>query len=696
MIQGPISRRTAPSGRACPGPSGAPQAAHRDPATATALLCALACAGADAQEPEFAWFRVTGVEGYVGARYVSDAVDTDTVLSGTTLKSRQRQTDLRSEVFLLTHSYVYHPNLLSLDVGAGPVFERAGSALDAVDTRSRATLYNLTARATILREKPYRGSVYYEHLNPTLSVSPGQVLNQEFDRYGLDAALVGPEMPVPLRFEATRTKQRGRGLDRILDDRLDQATLRGERGYGSLGQTQFTYQRTRQESLDGSPTVPIQRSVSNGQDLTVDTRLTWDQQRYEFANLLTYNRLAYSVAPFPVPISSQTRAFVSLQARPTKALQGTATLDYGESTQGELATRTRSADARLSYELARETVAGLGMHASTSDATELAVSSRTADASLRSLVRTARGDLAATYSVRFEQRSQNAASTQAAVLGERVLLSTTAPVALARPRVIAGSVIVTNDTRTQTFAEGLDYLLTVVGTETRVQRLVGGNIFDGQNVRIDYLIDTGGTYGNTRLDQSLNLSWTVPRYGSVYLRHLASVPRLTSGAPTVRLNAIHSTLIGARADIALEYGLLQVVGGYVEREDRRETIAPYLRNAYEVFVQTELPWTPYGAMRLSKRRSRVVSEAERGDSDVDGYDASLWWRPTYGFDLSFTAAREQERAGPVPRTRTLGTLKGTWRVRQLTTTLDLSRVRDRQLGQTRTRTFGQLQVRREF
>ena len=52
------------------------------------------------------------------------------------------------------------------------------------------------------------------------------------------------------------------------------------------------------------------------------------------------------------------------------------------------------------------------------------------------------------------------------MVGERLTLAGTAFVALARQRVVAASIVITNDTRTQTYVESADYLVSALGTET--------------------------------------------------------------------------------------------------------------------------------------------------------------------------------------------------------------------------------------
>jgi len=68
---------------------------------------------------EIAPFRLTGVDGYIVTRYLSDDSRSSGQAAGA--GSRAKQSSMTDEIFIMTHSYIYHPTLLSLDLGGGPV-----------------------------------------------------------------------------------------------------------------------------------------------------------------------------------------------------------------------------------------------------------------------------------------------------------------------------------------------------------------------------------------------------------------------------------------------------------------------------------------------------------------------------------------------------------------------------------------------
>jgi hypothetical protein len=282
------------------------------------------------------------------------------------------------------------------------------------------------------------------------------------------------------------------------------------------------------------------------------------------------------------------------------------------------------------------------------------------------------------------------------VIGERLTLVGTSFTALAHQHVGVGSLIVSNATRTQTFVEGRDYALTLVGVETRLQRLIGGAILDGQDLLIDYAYDVGGTYAYTQADQNLNLNWALLNYFNTYYRYLDSQPRLNSGTPSYPLNVVRSGMYGARADVPLRLRMEMLVGGSLERENRRETIAPFRRQAQELYIQTEDPFLGTGNFRVSTRRTRVDYETSTQNVNLKGYDLRYWTRLRMGIDLSANLSYENDTGGVVQRQRTITTAKAQWIYRKLNLSFDLGRTVETQGEFKRSRALVQFTARRDF
>ena len=660
-----------------------------------AALVAGAISTCDAQE--IAPFRLTGMEGYVGVRAVNDQLTTRSGnASGSGLRTRQAQSDLREEVFVMTHSYVYHPNLATLDIGGGPIFQQGSFGTDTGDTSSRATLYNFTARASFLRDKPYQGGVFFEHLNPAVSVAPGQILTQQNEQYGMSFAVLEPATPVPVRVDATHAHFRGTSTDRFIDDQVDRFSLRASRSFGALGSTQLQYQATDQTSQSGNPNLPIQHSSSRNQGLNVDSRFQLGARRqYDLVNLLSFNTQSFLLEQGSLPERRDMRFLLDARARHSEQLQTFALYSYSSSVQGDLSSISRASAAGLTYWLTPELSTSAGGRIENTDSTLASTRLRGVDGAVRYSVPLAAGELQTSYTARLDQREQRAATSTGNVIGERIVLTGIAFVTLTRQHVTPGSIVVSSVTRTQTYLEGVDYTVTVVGADTRLQRVVGGNIVDGQALLVDYQFDVGGTFAYRQQDQAASLNWSYRGVFNAYLRHLESTPTVTSGEPTFPLNHIRSDIIGARADVPLRLRLDMLAGGFIEREDRVETISPFQRSAQEGYVQSEEPISG-GSVRLGLRRTRVEYPNSAQGVDLHAYDIRYWSRRLWGFDLVAEVSRETDSGGTVSRRRDIASVKSLWVYRKVRVSFDLGRTRETQGPVERTRSGGRLLMRRDF
>jgi hypothetical protein len=643
---------------------------------------------------EIAPFKMTGMEAYATMTYLSDKQTSDLPDTG---RVQTAQSGWRNELFVMTHSYVYHPNLLTLDIGGGPILHNEHFLDDQGGTKASGLLYNLTLRANFLRATPYPGALFYSHLNPTVSVTPGRVMTQENDRLGLDWSLLAPVAPLPLHLSFLRTRTRGRGADRIVDDRTEQLRLSGTHSYAARGSTQFQFETSRQESSSGSVDLPVQSSNASHQAFNLDTRLQLgDKRQYDLTNLISIDRQKYSVDTRPVPTSNDLRILFDGRARHSEQVRTYGTFSYGHSAQGTLDTTVLDAATGLTYWPVRDLEFGLAARAGGSRTQQFKSSARGLDASLRYERELPLGALAVSYAARFDRRDQDAAAPRVPIVGERLSLAGSDYTTLGHSHIVVGTTLVSNATRSQVFVEGIDFQLVVYGKDTRIQRLVGGRILDGEQLLVDYSYDVGGTYAFDQVDQTFSATWTVARYGSAYLRQRNSRQRLLSGVPTFSLNDITSTLVGARVDFPFKLGMALVAGANVEHENDRETIMPRRRTSSNAYLQTEEPVFDLGFLRGSVHRARVDYGDVTRNSDLRGYDLRYWWRNELDMDISAGLVREHEDAGLLPRRRRERTVSLAWKRRRFSLSANLVSADEAQGTFQRRRTSVLLQVRRDL
>lgn len=681
-----------------PTPGATARAPHPPARKRLPWLLLLGVLPAWCQVQEFSTFRLTGVEGHVSTGWRNEEwlSEGQPHAGGPETRLRQEQSELRGEIYLMTHSYVYHPKLLSLDIGGGPVFSSQRSISDDWTGTSRDILYNLTARARLLADKPLRGTLFFERVNPTPALSPLENFSQQNDRYGLTADLLAPLTPVPLTMEVTRQHNRGRSVLRRTDDRIDDFSLRGERALGKWGETRFGYHGRRQESASGSLDLPILRSRLDAQEFDVNTRLDLgDRRQYLFNNHINFSRQSYSLLQGPAPHSDNLRFVLTFHGTHTATLRSNASYSLGRSRQDQLNTRLNNGQAGLTWSPTPELSVYGQAQGDDERSEQFSMRVKAAGGGLHYSRALPLGALAAGYALRYEDRSQESAAGRNVVVGESLTLALTTQVALSKTRVTAGSVTVRNATRSQVYVEGVDYLLTVVGITTRIQRLLSGRILDGEKVLVDYDFDFGGTYASTQVGQDLNLTWSMSPLLSLYARYSSVEPRLVSGTPVTPLNPIRDTVYGARTDVTLG-ATGMVVGGYVERRNHRATIDPYVRSEVELHVQGDLPSEVLVNYRLARRRARVTGDNPLQNSNLSGYDLMLGWRHISGVSITGNLWYERDTGQPEIRERKTATLQAMWYFRRLTFSLNLARTHEVQGLFRRDRNSGNAMLRRDF
>ena len=498
------------------------------------LAVIIALAAGVAQAEEFTTVRLTGWDEYVSTSYFADQLSTSQAPTGNTpgSSSTTTQSDFRVDAFLMTHGYVYHPKFMTFDLGGGPIFQASRLTTDGATDRTQQPLYNLSATATFLADKPYTGKIYYEHLNPTVMLSPGEVFQEETTKAGLAFSLLAPVSPVPFTVELWQLRTQGESTLRSVDDRIDQFTFKGDRAVGTYGNTQIGYQALQQESSSGSLNLPIHKFAAalaavqcrHQPGARCRSQLPGVQQ-----HRLCEERLHAGTGR--VARSSTTFACCStIAARIARELQSVGNYNYLRSVQDGRATTVNTMDAGMNWLPVAGSWVSAGVFGRDTRSPDFTLRSYGPEASFNYERRLPFGTATVGYGARYDTRDQRAGTPLTPVVGERVVLRGTSPSNLAQPLVIESSVVVNNAQRTQVYTAGIDYELTVVGVTTRIQRILSGSILDGEEVQVDYVYDVGGTFASTILDQSANLNWRWSNYLNLYLRYYDSRPKVTSGS----------------------------------------------------------------------------------------------------------------------------------------------------------------------
>jgi len=213
---------------------------------------------------------------------------------------------------------------------------------------------------------------------------------------------------------------------------------------------------------------------------------------------------------------------------------------------------------------------------------------------------------------------------------------------------------------------------------------------------VDYLYDVGGTYAYNQVDQTLNLNWNLSNNIYTYFRYFTSAPSLTSGLPTFPLNEVNSSTIGMHVDLPFSAGLPVTLGGSIEYENRKETVAPYRRLAEDLYLQTDEPLFGLGYIRASLRRSRIDYGVPAQNSNLRGYELRYWSRHWFSMNLTAALGAQRDDVGLIPMHRVDGAIGVQWQERKFSLTSSLVRSRETQAGADLNRTTFQFLATRNF
>lgn len=668
---------------------GRPTTKYSRVVAATGLTLALtgACRAED-----FAAFRLTGIDGYAALSYLSDSVRQGD--GGAT--SRLSIATLQEEMFLNTHSYFYHPNFLKMDLGGGPLFVQNRYEVDDVVNRESSTLYNLVGRLSFLEQKPYPFAFYYEHLNPTVTTSLTESFTQTNTKTGATFSLREPLSPVRLDTEAFHLRSEGRSTTYVVDDDIEQASARLSTNFGPDSYGQLFYQVNRLQSASGSPNLPIVSAQVESRTASFDgSFLLGAQRRLTYTQLIGMNSLSFVRPDFQVQ-REDLRFSPDLRWQHSDRLTSFYNYSLYKSNETTVAATTveatnQSARVGLAHRVTDRLSATADVHARDDRITGLALRSYGTGVQGGYTRPWEHAVLRLNAGLIYDQNEREATAALINRVGESITLVDAIPVTLAQEFIVTTSIRVWNVSRTQEYTL-TDFRIIVIGTRTQIQRLATGTILDGQEVLVDYDFQTGGTAGYRYLSQSYLASLTLYRYYTVYARYFGVDYRLTSGAPTLPLNASRNILYGLRVDQPLLSGANAGVEVMFERQE--EEISPYRRRSYDAYLQLPV-WLRIGT-RLSARRLFVEYANSPEDVDLIGWAVQLRSDPWLYTSLTAESTYEEDTGGTLRRAIARNSLGVEWRFRQLSVRGEGQHARETLGTFERDRTLVRLTARREF
>lgn len=605
-------------------------------------------------------FRLTGIEGHVEVRYSDDEQSTRS--GGISLFGKTR-TLIEEEIYLLTHSYIYHPRFLMIDLGLGPSFQQKHVDSSTGDVDENESPYNVDARLRFLEGKPYPLTLFYSRKNQAHGESLDRI-ESRYTRQGYNFNLRKSFIPADINIEGSRAKSEGTGFDYRYDDSVDLFNFRSTIPTGEHGNHQLNYNNREVTSRTGRLSLPVQQSVLKAESATLNSRLSFGDLR----QLRLSNNISYQ-------IQENSRSLKDLRLSPILHWQHSDDLrsyyrfNYLDNEQNQVTSQNRSMAAGFQHQMSEDLGYAAELHSNNSEITGSALTSYGTSTSVNSSHKLSFGRLGLSAGARYDVYDR-VVSANPQIVGESHILTGTTPVQLSRDHSVAATIRVfevfpggTEQERTvgtgSGCSAGFDILLLAIGVKTEILNCNGIAGVDMQ-VKVDYEYDPGGTVEYATFSHNYQANLDLFRYYKVYVRFSDSNNSIRSGFSTLPLDEVQSMLFVAQVDYPL-HGIVNL-GSKVTHEKQNGTFTSFDRDTVNFYAQFAI-WS--GNLMLSHDRVQQDYIGVSQDTDMVRNRLNFRAHPWKNISISLELSDEEDTGGSVPRRSSFQNLAFDWSIRKL-------------------------------
>jgi len=644
--------------------------------TCTALVLLLSACAAHAQK--VAPFRLTDFWAYLELSYRLDQVNNKSTGVETDVDDDRRQIEFGAS----TTSYVYHPKLLQMRLAGSLLSDRqsivrqqtvlSSGSVELSHENRKDLLVNLDATLRFLKDKPFPTTFTYIRENPIVSTGVEGSFTQQTERMALDFQL-RDVLPFHLALNASRGWAFGESLDRVIDNSTERVNVKARKAFSPGNRLTFDYDTSVQESRNGDPRRPIQETVRKTERVLLATASRFgsdDQVRFD---------QTFRVNRRDEPDVTDINFSPLLRWMHGPSWETTYRYDFSQSERPESDFENRteglSASVRYSPSLKFNGLILTDFDRS-NEVDRLSQNARGISGQANIKHDTSVGQLSMSMGLGYRLDDRVSESPLVIIEEEPVTFVGTAPIPLSRDFVVAGTVIVRNATGTQTFIENVDYLLSELGSTTRIERIISGSILDGETVLVDYEAETGGTFEYSQVNQNLSADFRFARFHSIFFRYHSSRQNLQSGSPTLPFNSVEAFEVGLREQIPLRSSGAQISGeARYRRQD--EDINPF--DQASILLSIQAPLSSKVRMTASVSRHLVDNFLSDEDSDLTTFNANITWQAWRNLTIRADGIYNKDTGGTVLRSNTQWKVTAQWRYRKISLNLD-SRYRRQQQG----------------
>jgi hypothetical protein len=561
------------------------------------------------------------------------------------------------ELWVGTRSYVYHPGFLNIDFDLGPKLVQQQYDANAGSNDGNQEFLQFRTRLNFLNLKKYPFSLYYTRLNPSVNAGLSGRFLAETNEYGLDANLFDVAA-TNFRFALWHRDSLGEGFGRVVDSVNDGGSMTGNLTYWDGDTIEVEYGKSNRTSSNGSPGLPIQETKVREERGHLLTR-----NKFGAKDNFDFNQSYYLLNQDYLSSGSSDldswRYNSSLQVLHSDSIISFLSVDASDMKREDARSRSRGARAGVDHGIREDLSYGAKIDHREIRQTGFSSDQSAADVRANYQKNMRFGTLGLGANIAKARTDQESTADTVQVFDEAVTLIGTVQVDLANEFVVPGTVVVRNFDKTQVYVEDFDYRLVVVGSVTRIERLLNGNILDGETVLVDYEYRTSGTAEFDTLRPGASMSFTFPRFVSAAVRYSRQDTEVLSGELTTPINDQEVLEFSVYADVPI--GRRWSLAADYRHRDVDEEISPSVTDTFSVSAKA----TFWQATQLALGARLFQVDLEKSDEDTDDLQLSLGIsaRPLVRTSVSYNIAYSRDVGGSLERSSLRHRLNFGWRYR---------------------------------
>jgi len=523
--------------------------------------------------------------------------------SGPSIEPRNEQTDtFWQRLELESRGWLYHPDLLLFSFGLEPQWKQ-------LDTKASDTFFRgdndkflgYYLDANVLRQKLHSFKLFLRQsrneFNSTLS--PDNITETDISRV---VWIINNNLfPTTVTLEKNDTK-----FEDFFSTRDDSNIFRLESKYSS-DKHQFNL---LSEYVDQLREIDVQR-------IDVKRSLLNMNSNYAFSDSTRLTSIIFNLDSQSNVSDSKSFLWsekLMLQHRPKLRSEYTARFDSREN--NSFRSDAKFLSGALEHLLYENLTTRFELHSSNDDFDNGEIDITEADLDFRYRRKIPVGMLTITngYAYRVEDNKIDSSSSQ--VLNERHTLNGITQEFLDRTSIDLDSIIVTDITKTTTYIEGIDYVLSVVGDSVAIERGIFGGIADGETVLVDYVFLTQSPFKADRRSARFGVNLNLWRILGFHYNYSKVKEELISGIRPSDLSNDRVQRIGA----SLRWRWSTTTADYELRDTvRTPLIRRQIQQAFAFRVSRSLS---FGA---SARYAETDFRDSGSDSRAIGFAGNLRW-----------------------------------------------------------------------